>query len=355
MASLGTNTLIVVSGSPRAGGVQGNSGELPSLTLDDARAIAELLSVQASAPVANLRAQIIAAGKNVASSVTGSTATYFGAAGWEVDSGSAFAEQDVRTAAPVAVIGKTLAKNLYGDAEPVGKSLRIQRIPFTVIGTLKSKGQSFFGTDQDDVALIPITTAQRRLSGTAYPGTVSLINVTARAEAGTALAEQEINGLLRQRHRISNALGDDFSVRNISSIANMASMTSNILSVLLGAIAFIALLIGGIGIMNVMLVSVTERTREIGLRMAIGAPRSMVKLQFLLEAVMLSLAGSLIGIAVGIAAGWMLHMALGFTVIISVQSVALAFGVASATGMVFGYWPAQRAASLNPIDALRFQ
>lgn len=355
MASLGTNTLIVVSGSPRSGGVQGNSGELPSLTLDDAKAISELLSIQAAAPVANLRAQVIAGGKNVSSSVTGSTAAYFSAAGWQISQGSAFSEQDVRTATPVAVIGKTLANNLFGDAEPVGKTLRIQRIPFTVIGTLEPKGQSFFGTDQDDVAIIPISTAQRRLSGTAYPGTVSMVNVTARADSGTALAEQEISVLLRQRHRISNSVNDDFSVRNISSIANMASMTSNILSVLLGAIAFIALVIGGIGIMNVMLVSVTERTREIGLRMAIGASRSMVKLQFLIEAVMLSVIGSLIGTVMGIAAGWALHAAIGFTVIISIQSVVLAFGVASLTGIVFGYWPARRAASLNPIQALRFQ
>ena len=256
----------------------------------------------------------------------------------------------------MALIGKTVAENLFGDdIDPIGKTIRIKKSPFTILGVLESKGQSFDGRDQDDTIIVPITTAQRKLFGNQIPGSVRMIMAQAKSEKYMGVAEDAINDLIRQRHNIRENAESDFSVRNLTAMAKTASETAKTMSMLLGAIASISLLVGGIGIMNIMLVSVTERTREIGIRMAIGAREKDILLQFLLEACVISIVGCVIGIALGLGGALIVKKMVGAEILISMRSIVLAFSVATSVGVFFGYYPASKAAKLHPIEALRYQ
>jgi len=264
-------------------------------------------------------------------------------------------DQDVRNAMKVCLLGQTVVDNLFGSIDPIGQILRIKKIPFTVIGVLESKGQSLVGQDQDDIIYVPITTAQKRIFGTTIPGMVRTIMVKARSAEDLPIAERQVTDLLRQRHRIGPDKEDDFTVRNLTQMLQMAEDTTKTMTLLLGAIASISLLVGGIGIMNIMLVSVTERTREIGIRMAVGAKTWDIRVQFIIEALTLAMTGGTIGIISGIAASIILSAVFGWPTFVSPLSVLLAFGFSAMVGIFFGFYPAYKASLLNPIDALRFE
>jgi putative ABC transport system permease protein len=355
IASLGSNQLIVLSGAANSGGFRGAAGGLPNLTLDDAEAISELASVAGVAPVASSQVQVVFGAANKSTSITGTTPSYFVVNNMALSAGRAFTLAETRTGANVAVLGATVSAALFGNRSPLGETIRIQRQSFEVIGLLKAKGQGFGGGDQDDVILLPIHTAQRKLAGSPFPGTVGMLMVTSSLPEQKGYTQVEITRLLRQRHRIAPGAEDDFSVRDVSALAETLRTTSQILSLLLGAIAFISLAVGGIGIMNIMLVSVTERTREIGVRMALGARRAVVLAQFLVEAVILSLAGALAGLAIGVTLASLVRLSGVINPVISAQSVLLSLGVAIAVGALCGLWPARRASQMQPVEALRHQ
>jgi putative ABC transport system permease protein len=355
IASLGSNQFIVMSGASTSGGVRGGAGSLPNLSFDDATAIGELSSVSGVAPVANVPVQAIFGSNNKATSVTGTTPPYFRINNMQLAAGNAFSDVEVRTAANVAVLGDTVTRELFGEQSPVGQTIRLQRQPFEVIGVLKAKGQGFGGGDQDDVIIVPVTTAQRKLSGNAFPDVVGMVMVESRYPEQKGYTETEITRLLAQRHRISPGVSNDFTVRDMSALTETLSLTSTILSILLGAIAFISLFVGGIGIMNIMLVSVTERTREIGVRMAVGASRSSVLTQFLLEAIMLSLVGALIGVVTGVGAGYLASLSGVLSPVFSTTTIFMSVAIAVAVGVIFGFWPAMQASKLKPVEALRYQ
>ena len=353
--SMGSNLFIILPGATSANGVRSGFGSAPNLTVEDATALKNTRHVVAVAPVVQSSAQVIYGTQNWNTTIIGSNADYFGLRDWVVTSGYAFDAPELQSAAQVALIGQQVATNLFGDNDPIGETLRIRNVPFQVIGVLGSKGQSLDGRDQDDTVVIPITTAQRKLSGNRFRTSVRLIMVQAESEAVMPQAEQDLRDQLRQRHRLSADAEDDFTLQNLTAIAKTAAETTAILSLLLGAIAGISLLVGGIGIMNIMLVSVTERTREIGIRMAIGARPNAIRMQFLLEAILISLVGCFIGVGFGIAGAYAAAMAFDLLVIVTLSSMLLAFGVAAAIGVFFGFYPANRAAKLKPIDALRYQ
>jgi len=355
IASMGSNLFIVLSGSTTAGGLRQGAGTVPTLTLEDAQAISELSEIAAVAPTFSNTAQLIYASSNWSTLVSGTTPAFLSVREWTVSSGEAFSDSDVRSATRVLLMGQTVVRNLFGDENPVGKMVRVKNSPFLVLGVLAPKGQSLDGRDQDDTVFIPITTAQRQLFGTEFPGMVRFIMVKAKSAEVMDRAEREMIELLRARHRINERQEDDFTVRNLTAVAQAAAGTTKAMATMLGAIASVSLLVGGIGIMNIMLVSVTERTREIGIRMAIGARRRDILLQFLFEAVMISLAGSLIGVVVGIACAYFFSRFNDALVVVTLSSVLLAFGVAVAVGVFFGFYPARKAANLKPIEALRFQ
>ena len=354
--SMGSNLFVILSGSSSSSGSRSASGSSSSLNMNDAIAIGDLDDINAFAPISVGNAQIIYAGNNSNSAIVGTTPSYFSIRRWDVESGELFSDSDIRSANRVALVGKTVVENLFGDdIDPIGKTIRIKKSPFTILGVLESKGQSFDGRDQDDTIIVPITTAQRKLFGNQIPGSVRMIMAQAKSEKYMGVAEDAINDLIRQRHNIRENAESDFSVRNLTAMAKTASDTAKTMSMLLGAIASISLLVGGIGIMNIMLVSVTERTREIGIRMAIGAREKDILLQFLLEACVISIVGCVIGVALGLGGALLVKKMVGAEILISMQSIVLAFSVAASVGVFFGYYPASKAAKLHPIEALRYQ
>ncbi|WP_407702876.1 ABC transporter permease [Thiobacillus sedimenti] len=353
--SMGSNLFIIMSGAVSSGGARVATGTAPSLTFADADAIRELPDIVAAAPVFPGGAQIIYGGVNWNTSVYGTTPDYAVVRDWSMASGSFFSEADVRRGARVAVLGAVVANELFGDENPIGKIIRIKQAPFEVIGVLAAKGQSLDGRDQDDTVLVPITSAQQKIFSSTLRNRARFIMAQAISDKRMDAAEAAINDLLRVRHRIGVGQDDDFTVRNLTALAETAASTTRIMSLLLGAIAAISLVVGGIGIMNIMLVSVTERTREIGIRMAIGARRRDVLWQFLIEALTLSLTGCGIGLLFGVGGAWLVGHFAGLPVDVTATSVLLAVGVSFLIGVFFGFYPARRAAGLDPIEALRTQ
>jgi putative ABC transport system permease protein len=324
--------------------------------MSDADAIAkDCPSVLEVAPVVSGVKQIIYSNQNWSTGVYGITPSYMTVNLWDVDEGRGITENDMKNTTKVAVLGATVVTNLFGDLDPVGKTIRISGLPFKVIGVLKSKGQSGMGQDKDDTILIPITTGQKQLFGTDFPGVVKFINVQAKDENSLDSAQEEVTQLLRERHNIGKNKDEDFSIRNFTQMLETVKQATNTMTILLGAIASVSLLVGGIGIMNIMLVSVTERTKEIGIRMAIGAKASDIRLQFLIEALLLSLAGGLIGVIIGIVGAQIVKLGSGLSVVISPFAILLSFGFAGIIGIGFGFYPAYKASLLNPIDALRYE
>ena len=355
IASMGSNLFIILSGSVTSGGVRMGGGATPTLTLLDAQAIEELPGVAAVAPSSPGSAQLVYGPNNWSTQVTGTTPSFLEVRDWKLSAGFPFTDSDIRSATRVALLGQTVAQNLFGEEDPVGKTIRIRNSPYLVLGVLAAKGQSLDGRDQDDAVIIPVTTAQRKLFGSQFVGTVRFIMVQAQSADAMAAVEKSMNQLLRQRHRIREGADNDFSVRNLTALANTAAETAQVMSLMLGAIASVSLLVGGIGIMNIMLVSVTERTREIGIRMAIGACGKDILLQFLLEAIIISVIGCLIGVGLGVGGALIVGKVSGMAVVITLSSIATAFVVAATVGIFFGWYPARKAAAMKPIDALRYQ
>ena len=353
IASLGTNVLIVLPGSNSQGGVRLGTGNVNTLVDSDARAIVrELRSVSFASPVLRRPEQVVAGNLNWGTLAQGVAPEFQQIRDWQVADGRFLHEGDMESAAKVAVIGETVARQLFGNDNPIDAVIRIRNIPFRVVGLLAPKGQTGQGTDQDDTLMIPYTTMQKRLMRTTW---VQSIVVKAVSAERVLEAQEQIALLLRQRHRISQDREDDFNVRNLSDIAEAAQTTARVMAVLLGSVASISLLVGGIGIMNIMLVSVTERTREIGIRMAVGARSRDIMLQFLVEAVVMAATGGLIGIFLGIGSSEVLKQWAQWPTLISPTIVAIAFLFSGAVGVFFGFYPAKKAANLDPIEALRYE
>jgi putative ABC transport system permease protein len=358
IASMGSNLIVVLSGSVTSSGIRLGSGNAVTLTADDAQAIAtECPAVARVAPTSRGGAQVVAGNNNWATSVQGTTPEYLEIRELRTEEGRVFTQQEVDSSAKVALLGKTVADNLFAGAGAVGQVIRIKKVPFTVIGVLGSKGQSPSGQDQDDVIIAPLTTVKKKLLGTnqASAGSVGAIMVQAAGAGQMADAETQIRDLLRQRHHLQQGQEDDFSVRNLEEVFSAQENSANVMSVLLAAIASVSLLVGGIGIMNIMMVSVTERTREIGIRKAIGARMTDILTQFLFEAVTLSLVGGIIGIVAGTLGSMLISYIAGWSTVISSGTILMAFLFSSFVGVFFGYYPALRAARMDPIQALRYE
>jgi hypothetical protein len=352
ISSLGSNLLMVMPGAPRTPGVRPTAGSMKSLKVADYEAIAKLDGVKAVSPMTNGTYVVIYQNKNWTTSVSGVNANYLDVNNWTMKSGRFLSNKNIQNRERVAVIGKTVAKNLFGDEDPVGAEIRVKNIPFRVIGVLNSKGSGAMGNDQDDMVIIPYTTAMERVDGIDY---LRMLYVVAKDENGIDRLQSDIENLLRVRHGIKDTNLDDFNIQNMNSIMETMEETTGTLTLFLGAVAAISLVVGGIGIMNIMLVSVTERTREIGIRKALGATYFVIVTQFLIEAVVISLMGGLIGIALGIGASKLISLASGMSTVISVPTIVLSFAFSMAIGLVFGIYPARKAAKLNPIDALHYE
>jgi putative ABC transport system permease protein len=356
--SLGSNLIIVLSGSVTSGGLRMGIGSQQRITEDDAAAVArEVAAVQVAAPSVRGTAQVVFGNLNWSTAVQGVTADYLEARDWSIVSGRAIGPEDVDGAGKIALLGQTTALNLFGDTDSLGQIIRIKKVPFTVVGLLDRKGQNSWGQDQDDVIIIPLSTAKNKVLGKSNtnPRAVGAISIKIRAGEDMAEAEGQIRELLRQRHRLQDYQDDDFWLRNLSEVLQTQEASSKVMTYLLAAIASVSLLVGGIGIMNIMLVSVTERTREIGLRMAVGARGRDILGQFLIEAVTLSLIGGVIGIVAGVAGAEALSYFAEWQTLVAPQSIGLAFGFAAAVGVFFGFYPARKAARLDPIEALRYE
>ena len=356
--SLGSNLMIILPGSTTASGVRLGSGANLNLTEDDAVAIAkEVSEVQFAAPSNRGGAQMIAGNNNWSTQVQGVTPDYFDVREWPLATGRMFEQNELAGSAKVVIVGQTVATQLFGDADPLDQTIRIKNVPFTIIGVLSKKGQSMLGQDQDDIAMIPISTHRNRLFGTTQGKLrrVGVIQVKVFEGASMKDAEEKIRDLMRQRQRTQPGQDDQFTIRNLTEILQAQEESSRIMALLLAAVASVSLVVGGIGIMNIMLVSVTERTREIGIRMAIGARRRDILWQFLLESVIVSVVGCLIGVALGIGSAYLVSRTSGMMVVVTGASILLAFAVAAAVGVFFGFYPARKAAGLKPIEALRYQ
>lgn len=355
---LGSNLVIVVPGTTTSGGARGARGSRRTLTEDDAIAIQnEVPTVKVSAPTVRGSGQIIFGNQNWSTVIRGVTPDYGQAREWEIADGRWFSNDEVRSAAKVALIGETVSESLFGNDNPVGQIIRIKRVPFTVIGTLVGKGETPMGNDMDDVVFIPLTTAKKRtLGGRRVSGRlVGVVFVKSNSAEVVDDTIRDMTKLLRLRHKLRPGQPNDFFVRNLSSILEARANSSRVMNLLLAAVASISLIVGGIGIMNIMLVSVTERTREIGLRMAVGAKGRDILLQFLIEAVTLSLIGGVIGIVFGLGGSYIIAMIGNSPAIVQPFSIFLAFGFAAAVGVFFGFYPARKAARLDPIEALRYE
>jgi putative ABC transport system permease protein len=353
IGALGTNFLLVHPGSHSRGGIHGGLGSVQNLTADDAAAIVrECPSVAVADPGVRTGAQVVYGDQNWATSIQGTGPNYPTIRAWAVTKGSYFTDEDVKAATKVAILGQTVVDNLFGNANPIGQIIRMKGVPFRVLGVLDKKGGSAMGQDQDDLVCVPYTTAQKRLMGVTYIGNIIVSAVSPQA---IGRATEEIRALLRQRHRIGRDQDDDFEVRSQQDIADAATQMSGVLTVLLGAIASVSLLVGGIGIMNIMLVSVTERTREIGVRRAMGARRSDIRTQFLIESSLISGLGGVVGIALGIIVARSIARFAGWPTLVQPQVVLVAFMFAGAIGVFFGLYPAAKAARLDPIEALRYE
>ncbi|HLJ25878.1 MAG TPA: ABC transporter permease [Candidatus Angelobacter sp.] len=354
IANLGSNMLFVSSGSVNFGGLRLGWGATKTLVQADVTAmVRECPAIIAAAPGTQTSAQVVYENDNWGTRITGSTPEYFDIRTWTFQSGASFTQDDVTTAANVAVIGDTVRKNLFAAVDPVGKTIRIGNLPFTVAGVLVAKGQSAaMSEDQDDTIVIPLTTLQKKISGQNW---LRFVMVSARSRSASYAAQQQIEALLRDRHRIREGQPNDFTVRNLADMADLASEASKVMTALLGSIAGVSLLVGGIGIMNIMLVSVTERTREIGIRIAIGATEGDVQRQFLIEAVVISLIGGTIGIIFGLGASWLIAVSAQWPILVSNGAIGGAAAVAMAIGIFFGFYPARKAARLDPIEALRYE
>ena len=356
--SLGSNLILLLPGSVTSGGVRMGAGSRNTLTEDDAYAIQrEVAEVAVAAPHLRGTGQVVAGSNNWSTVFYGVSPGYFEARNWVIAPGAGFEPADLTGSAKVALVGETVARNLFGDADPIGQVIRIRKVPFTVIGTLERKGQSLMGQDQDDVILMPISTARNRVLGghTARQRTVGAVFVKVREDANMADAESEIRTLLRQRHRLQAGAEDDFTLRNLSEVLSAREESSRIMTLLLAAVASVSLLVGGIGIMNIMLVSVTERTREIGLRMAVGARARDILTQFLVEAVTLALIGGLLGIVLGVGGSYAVGHFAEWRTELNAQAILLAVSFAAAVGVFFGFYPARKASRLLPIEALRYE
>ncbi len=351
--SMGTNAVFIAAGSGRPGGARMGFWAVKSLTVDDMGAIIrEVPLIKEAAPAVVGRVQVVYQNQNWNTGITGTTPNYFRIRTWPVQAGSIFGQDEVDSAANVCLLGTTVSRILFGDEDPVGKQIRIGQLPFRVVGVLESKGQSVMGDDQDDRIFAPYTTVQRKISGITW---IQFINASAISREASTAAVAPITALLRERHRIRQGDDDDFFVRTQSDVADLADQTQRVMTLLLGSIASVSLIVGGIGIMNIMLVSVTERTREIGVRMAVGATESDVQMQFLVEAVALSMSGGLVGIVVGLVGSALISNFLAWPTLISVKAIIAAAIFSVAVGIFFGFYPARKAAQLDPIEALRYE
>lgn len=352
ISSLGSNLLMVMPGAPRTPGVRPSQGSMKSLKVSDYQAISKLDGVKAASPYTANSYVSIYQSKNWTTTVSGVSSNFQDVNNWTMSEGRFISSKNVENRERVAVVGQTVVKNLFAGEDPVGKEIRVKNIPFRVIGVLNSKGNGTMGNDQDDVIFIPYTTAMERVEGVDY---LRMVYVVASDDNGIDRLQSDIENLLRVRHSIKDTNLDDFNIQNMKSIMETMEQTTGTLTLFLGAVAAISLVVGGIGIMNIMLVSVTERTREIGIRKALGATYFVIVTQFLIEAVVISLMGGLIGIALGIGASKLIGLASGMSTVISVPTIVLSFAFSMAIGLVFGIYPARKAAKLNPIDALHYE
>ena len=356
ISSIGSNLLLVIPGSTTSGGMRSGGGSSQTLTYDDAKAIkAECPSVANVAPTVRGSGPVVYGNQNWSTVINGVTPEMLAVRDWPLDSGRNISQSDVDGATKNCLIGQTVADNLFGSTDPVGRIIRVKKIPFTVIGLLARKGQSPQGQDQDDVIYVPLSTAQRKLLGSQHPNTVGAIMIQAKGADVLKKAQEEVTALLNQRHRIGPSREVDYTVRNLSELLAVSEQSSQVMSMLLGSVASISLVVGGIGIMNIMLVSVTERTREIGIRIAIGAKRRDILLQFLTEAVLLTTCGGIVGMLLGVAGARLVAALVGWPTLVSLNTIVIAFAFSAGVGVFFGFYPARKAASLNPIEALRYE